>query len=216
MPESEKQQSEQPESGLYDAILALQAEAPKLAKDAENPHFKSKYASLDGIVEKVGPLLVKHDLVWTTEPTFIREFDGSSTPIPALRYTLTHAPSGESLEGTMPLLPTKPDPQGLGSALTYARRYSICSVLNLVGEDDDDGNAASRQEAAPVSGPPNGPGASNEDHTALSDALVLLFDGAVEPAKAAYDAITEISGGYLPQPVAASIVDLSQRLQAPS
>jgi hypothetical protein len=109
-----------------------------LRKDATNPHYRSKYASLDTIVEQVGPILAKHELVWSTLP--VNDEQGR----PALRYRLAHAPTGEVLEGTMPLLLSKPDAQGMGSAITYARRYSLCAVLNLVADDDDDGHAASQ------------------------------------------------------------------------
>jgi hypothetical protein len=67
---------------------------------------------------------------------------------PVLGYRLQHAQSGEKVGGVMPLLLTKQDPQGLGSALTYARRYSLCAVLNLVADDDDDGNTASQKTSA--------------------------------------------------------------------
>jgi hypothetical protein len=129
------------EPGLLQAILKVQAEVGTLPKDATNPHFKSKYTPLDTIVEHVGPILNKHGLIWLTLPT--RDELG-----PALTYRLQHAASGEKVEGTMPLLLTKQDPQGLGSALTYARRYSLCAVLNLVADDDDDGNAARNTQPA--------------------------------------------------------------------
>jgi hypothetical protein len=121
---------------LLDAMLAVQLETPTLPKDKVNPHFKSRYTPLDTIVETVGPILAANKLVWTTLP--VRDDHGD----PALRYRLMHAPSGEVLEGTMPLLLSKQDAQGMGSALTYARRYALCAVLNLVADDDDDGNAA--------------------------------------------------------------------------
>lgn len=123
-------------AGLLTAMLAVQSEAPTLKKSAANPAFKgSKYAPLDEIVETVGPILIKHGLVWSTLP-------GSDTQgQPSLTYRLSHAPTGESIEGTMPLLLSKDDAQGQGSAITYARRYSLCAVLNLVADDDDDGNA---------------------------------------------------------------------------
>jgi len=121
---------------LLEAVLAFQAEAPTLPKDAINPHFRSKYTPLDTIVETIRPLLGKHGLVWMTLPV-------SSEGRPALFYRLAHAKTGEQISGTMPLLLGKEDSQGLGSAITYARRYSLCAVLNLVADDDDDGNAAS-------------------------------------------------------------------------
>lgn len=141
--------------GLLTALLAFQAEAPKLRKAGENPHFRSRFVTLDTIVETVGPLLNKHGLVWTTLP------GRDSTGEPALHYRLAHASTGEALDGCIPLLLTKADPQGQGSALTYARRYSITAVLNLVADEDDDGNSASRapavqQRPEPVAAPANG------------------------------------------------------------
>lgn len=122
---------------LMTALLAVQAAAPTLPKDAINPHFRSRFTPLDTIVEIVGPLLAKHGLVWTTLPGS----DDAGKPI--LDYRLIHASTGETLDGRMPLFLSKEDAQGFGSALTYARRYSITAVLNLVADDDDDGNAAS-------------------------------------------------------------------------
>jgi hypothetical protein len=123
--------------GLLTAMLAVQAEAPKLRKDATNPAFRSKYTSLDSIVETIGPILNKHGLVWTTCPTTNEHGQ------PALQYRLIHAETDQNITGTMPLLLGKVDMQGLGSALTYCRRYALCAVLNLVADDDDDGHGAS-------------------------------------------------------------------------
>ncbi len=131
-----------PASALYEAILAVQAEVPTLVKDSENSHFRNRYTSLDAIVKTVGPILHKHKLVWMTLP-------GTDTNgQPALLYRLAHVPTGEVLEGTMPLLLSKQDAQGHGSAITYARRYTLCAVLNLVADDDDDGNAAANGSKA--------------------------------------------------------------------
>jgi hypothetical protein len=128
---------------LLEAMLAVQAEAPTLKKDATNPHFKSKYAPLDTIVETIGPILARHGLVWSTKPSF-----DETTGEPTLKYRLAHAPSKEFDEGEMKLLLSKGDPQGQGSAITYARRYALVSVLNLVADDEDDGNAASQGQRA--------------------------------------------------------------------
>src|SRR5690349_14567472 len=92
---------------LLTALLAVQAEAPKLSKTAENPHYRSRFAPLDGIVETVGPILHKHKLVWTTKPS-VNEYG------PTLKYKLAHAHSGEVEEGEMPLLLSKQDAQGQG------------------------------------------------------------------------------------------------------
>lgn len=133
-------ENRKPQTGLAGALLAFQAAAPTLAKDGRNPHFNSRFTPLDTIVETIQPLLAEHGLVWVALPC--RDDDGA----PALEYQLIHAATGELLRGRMPLLLTKQDPQGFGSALTYARRYALTAVLNLVADEDDDGNRASRRQ----------------------------------------------------------------------
>lgn len=125
---------------LAQALLAFQADAPPIHLDATNPHFNSKFASLAGVVAAVRPALNRHGLVFSQPTTNLGG-------IPALRTTLIHAPSGEQLDEVTPLVLAKNDPQGYGSALTYARRYSLLSILGLVGDDDDDANSA--QPATP-------------------------------------------------------------------
>lgn len=122
-------------ASFLSALAALQAEAPTLRKDKVNPHFGSKFAGLDTVVEAIQPLLTKHGLVWITMP----DHDEHG---PTLNYRLALAETGDGLTGSMPLMLTKQDSQGLGSALTYARRYALVSVLNLIADDDDDGNAS--------------------------------------------------------------------------
>ena len=123
---------------LWEALLAFQREAPKLQKNAINPHFGSAYLTLDKLSEKVLPKLTVHELVWTTMP------GADEQGKPALLYRLHHVGSKEELGGTMPLLPVKSDPQAQGSAITYARRYALEAVLSLVATKDDDGNAATQ------------------------------------------------------------------------
>lgn len=146
---------------LLTALSAFQAAVPPMPKDAKNPAFRSKYTSLDAIVERVGPILAENGLVWSTFPCV------SDAGIPSLRYSLSHAASGESTGGTMSLLLSKSDPQGQGSAITYARRYALTCVLNLAADEDDDGNAAvparqsrpalvKQRESAPAPGQASG------------------------------------------------------------
>lgn len=123
---------------LLEALLAFQKAAPTLQKDAINPHFKAKYVSLDKLTEAVTPVLNEHGLVWLTKPV-------ATDAGPSLEYELIHVSSGERVSGVMPLLLKANDPQGQGSALTYARRYSMMTVLGLVANEDDDGKRASRQ-----------------------------------------------------------------------
>lgn len=123
---------------LGPALLAAQRAAPELQRDSTNPGFKgSKYISLDSLVATVLPVLNEHGIVLVQSPTVSQ--DGR----PALRTKLLHAESGEFEEDTMLLELEKSTPQAQGSAITYARRYSLMSMLGLVADADDDGNATS-------------------------------------------------------------------------
>jgi hypothetical protein len=107
-------------------------EVGKIRKNANNPFFKSKYASLSNILDVVTPVLVQCDLNIMQMPVG----DGE------LRTILSHV-SGEIVESTFNMKITKNDPQSMGSAITYARRYAIGAILNLNIDEDDDGNQAS-------------------------------------------------------------------------
>jgi len=123
-------------TALWGALLAVQSEASTMRKDASNPHFKSKYLSLPALMEQGLPLLTSHGLAWSAQPC-------GTADEPRLRYTVAHAESGEELTESMPTCPAKRDPQGMGSGITYAKRYAFESTLGFVADEDDDGNAAS-------------------------------------------------------------------------
>lgn len=120
---------------IFTALLDAQKEFPSIKKDASNPFFKSKYAGLDSILEVVLPILHKHDLFIVQSPITEGDRIGVSTK-------LCHS-SGEGIEGTFTMNLAKNDPQGAGSAITYARRYALVAMLGLNTEDDDDANGAS-------------------------------------------------------------------------
>lgn len=126
-------------SSLAKALVALQADLTPVAKTASNPFFKSSYAPLPEVMQSVQPLLAKHKLAVSQ---FMTSLNGES----ALRTILIHE-SGQFIEDVSPLLLAKTDPQGQGSAVTYARRYGLMAVLGLVADEDDDGNAASTPSA---------------------------------------------------------------------
>jgi hypothetical protein len=118
-----------------EAFVKLQAAIRPAIKDATNPAFRSKYADLGAVWEAVKQPLTDNGFSVIQSP----DFDGDTM---WLRTTILHV-SGERVEGRYPLRPVKQDPQGFGSALTYARRYSLSAMLGVVADDDDDGNAAS-------------------------------------------------------------------------
>lgn len=127
----------EPQTSIAAALLAFQAEAPELQRDKINPHFRSAYLSLETLMDHVLPVLNRAGIVVSQ---LVCVTDAGA---PALRTVLLHAKSGESIESTMLLLSAKDDPQGQGSAITYARRYALMAALGLVADEDDDGNKAS-------------------------------------------------------------------------
>jgi hypothetical protein len=120
---------------LAPALSKAQGEMKNPPKDSINPHFKSKYADLATVRDTVMPVLTRHGLSVLQLPC---ECDGH----PALTTILLHD-SGEWVETTI-MLHGKTDPQGIGSALTYMRRYTLQALAGVAADEDDDGNAASR------------------------------------------------------------------------
>lgn len=118
------------------ALAAFQAEVPAVAKGktGDAGSYKYQYADLSDVTEKVLPLLGKHGLSFSAKPTV------NDRGALVLAYTLRHV-SGESDGGEYPL--SGGNAQQLGSAITYARRYSLCAVTGVApGGDDDDGSSA--------------------------------------------------------------------------
>ncbi len=120
---------------LAAALSAFQGQVETVAKDSVNPFFKSKYAGLESIVKTIREPLAKNGLAVTQWPISEGE----------LCTILTHK-SGEWIMGTFKMRPKDNTPQGIGSAMTYARRYALSAVLSVAtGEGEDDGNAASQE-----------------------------------------------------------------------
>ncbi len=122
-------------SNLLSKLFDAQKEMPSIQKNAINPHFKNTYVSLDGVLEIVLPVLHDRGLLLMQSPTNV---DGQ----PALETAIYDVESGEDVRSVMMLVLGKDDPQGQGSALTYAKRYAILSILGLTADEDDDGAKA--------------------------------------------------------------------------
>jgi len=116
------------------ALIAAKSQFKPIHKNKVNPHFKSKYATLDEILEAIAPALLVNNLL-LIQPTIVKDH------ITVLRTILIHAESGEQLESEL-TIPVIADPQKLGAAMTYYRRFSICSLLAIAPDDDDDGTTA--------------------------------------------------------------------------
>lgn len=116
------------------AFVAAQMATEAVKKAASNPHFKSKYADLAEVVEATVPALNANGIAVMQSP-------GYENGLVSITTVLIHE-SGATATGTLRLNPTKADPQGIGSAITYGRRYALLAMTGAAPEDDD-GNAAS-------------------------------------------------------------------------
>jgi len=138
------------ENDKLPAVLAkAQMELKKAIKSADNPYFKSKYAGLDEVIEACRNTLNKFGIAVTQTVEYAPEvtthpIDSESTTIPPQTILVTTLLYGEqSIRSVMPLEYKRGDMQSLGSAMTYARRYSLQSICCLAtDEPDDDGNKA--------------------------------------------------------------------------
>jgi len=117
---------------LAAALVKFQKDVENVKKDSKNPFFKSKYASLSNVIDAIREPLSNNELAFMQFPSG----DGE------LITVVIHS-SGEYIMASFKMSPTKNDPQALGSAITYARRYGLAAALGLNVQDDDDGNAAS-------------------------------------------------------------------------
>lgn len=141
-------------ASLAKAYVAAQKEIENIRKNKNNPFFKSKYADLAAVLGGCREVLANHGLA-VIQTTRVTE-EGTNI----LVTTLVHE-SGESIEGEMIIRPMKADPQAMGSAMTYARRYAYSAMVG-VAETDDDGHKGS--ETTP---PDPDQGDFNGDPTAI-------------------------------------------------
>jgi hypothetical protein len=138
-------------ANLAASLAAAQGELKSIGKDRENSHFRNKYATLDSIMETVRPTLAKHGLSVIQGMTFPTEDANGVVRAFVLETMLLHK-SGEFISNASVMPVVKSDPQGVGSAITYGRRYGVSALLALATDEDDDGNAAA---AAPQKRQPN-------------------------------------------------------------
>lgn len=127
-------------AALAKALSLAQSEIKGAIKDSENPFFKSKYADLESVWESVRVPLTKNGLSITQIPT--EDETGS-----LLETVILHS-SGEWISGIMRVKPDKDTPQGKGSAISYARRYSLSAMLSVPQLDDDAEAAMDRNKPA--------------------------------------------------------------------
>ncbi|HGF8314817.1 TPA: ERF family protein [Enterococcus faecium] len=125
---------------IFEALAKFRTKLKQPLKDASNPFFKSKYVPLENIVQVIDEAIVDTGLSYSQEAT--------SKENSVLVATHVFHESGQFISFDPLALPaTKSDAQGFGSAVTYAKRYSLAAVFGVTSDEDDDGNKAT--ETAP-------------------------------------------------------------------
>ncbi len=120
---------------FFDAFKSAQAAFGRVGKDGKNPHFKSSYATLEAVIETVAEVLHENNFIFYQLP--IMQDDKF-----VLETTIIHE-CGEKLVSICPIVAANMnDPQKLGSAITYMKRYSLMAMLGLIADDDDGQRAA--------------------------------------------------------------------------
>ena len=127
---------------LFAALAKAQGEVENASKSSNNPHFKSKYADLAEVLNTVRPVFAKNDLSIMQSTAF----NGSFVSV----TTLVAHKSGGLIYSTASCVPGKTDAQGIGSATTYLRRYSLAAMAGIAQEDDDGNAAAHNGKPSPI------------------------------------------------------------------
>jgi hypothetical protein len=121
---------------LIEALAKARKDFKAIIKSETNPFFKSKYADLAGVIDATKDGLSANGLAVLQPPMFER-----ATGTVEIMTLLAHS-SGQWIKAILDMPVAKTDAQGVGSAITYGRRYSYSAILNVASESDDDGNGA--------------------------------------------------------------------------
>ena len=139
-------------SSLAKAMIKAQAAINPASKDRLNPFTRSMYATLGSVVDSCRQALLNAG-IWVTQ--YPVPVDGGETgSVIGLVTKLVHAESGEWQSSLLVMPVPKNDPQGFGSALTYARRYGLSAMVGIVTEDDDANEACQQPSKATVATEP--------------------------------------------------------------
>jgi len=129
------------------ALLEFQKLAVTAKKDGKNPHFRSNYSTLESVIEAVKQGN-QFGLFFTQEMTYeyVSDINGGNSVIPVVSTKVMHEHDDTVIESKLPIMLAQTNmenPQKIGSAITYYKRYTLQSVYGLPSEDDD-GNVASQ------------------------------------------------------------------------
>lgn len=153
------------------ALLTVQGSVQGVAKDAANPFFKSRYASLEAVIETIRKPMTDAGLIFTQAPGAIVNGAVEIT-------TMIASDSGEWMKSTLHVPLAKLDPQGVGSAITYGCRYALMATLGLPPLDDDAESAVSHAPKAaakpPAKATPPKDNATLDSITAANDMVAEM------------------------------------------
>lgn len=133
-------------AGFMERLVAACSEMSNPPLDSKNPHFGNKFASLLAVSNVVRPALAKFGIAYRQSVESIGEGHYVFT------YAYGYEADGTRVEVVLATVPITivSDPQKMGSALTYAKRYCLLAAFGLVGDEDDDAEAASKPAAKPA------------------------------------------------------------------
>lgn len=152
---------------MAEALSQFQASMTHAVKGNLNPHFRSAYADLPSVIDQNRELLAQHGLFVTQ----VFMDDDKQRPGVVIKTILGHI-SGGYLESVLYMPATKNDAQGVGSAITYGRRYMYQAILGFAADVDDDGNEASTSPSGPSQATSKG---KNKSCTSSQRALIRQY-----------------------------------------
>lgn len=149
---------------LAKAIALSQVEVENATKDTKNEFFKSKYADLAAVLNVIRPVFSKHNIAIVQLPSF-------AAPIASVETMLIHE-SGEFISSVCSAPVGKQDAQGIGSAITYLRRYSLAAFAGIAQEDDDANASVGKTQPKQVAAPLNEAVITHEQVATVREYLV--------------------------------------------
>lgn len=136
-------------SDLAKALTLVQASLTPAKRDSTNPYYNSTYADLSSVWESCRELLAKNGLS-------VLQGNSVGAENTVIVETILVHESGQWIQSELCLPLSKNDPQGVGSAITYGRRYGLAAIVGIVADADDDGNEASAKNGNVRPIAPNG------------------------------------------------------------
>ena len=160
---------------ILQALAKFQETCPAVIKTSNNPFFKSKYAPLEDIQRHIKPFLKSCGLVITQANIYI---DGT----PFVESKVWHVESAENISSTFPVIVNKVSAQDYGSAVSYAKRYSLTGLLNIIVADEDDDASAVSEVKVSVTEAPELPALDQDKYDLM---VKYINDGKIKEVESA-------------------------------